>query len=231
MYGYVYMTTNLINGKKYIGQHKSSKFDENYKGSGHAIKSAISKYGKANFEVKILEECETPFQLNNKEAYWIIYYDAINSDDFYNLKSHNYISDNEIIHSNSSYIWINNGTEDRLIPYSDLYKESYRGWYTGKFNVKDQSGKNKGRVCINNGIENKTVLPFELDKYLAKGYVRGRIPCRWIIKDNVTKYILESKLDSYLSEGWIIGRKLKEESKGVQKGKIFVTNGIKKYYY
>lgn len=32
MYGYIYITENLVNHKKYIGQHKSNKFDEYYKG-------------------------------------------------------------------------------------------------------------------------------------------------------------------------------------------------------
>ncbi len=48
MYGYIYLTTNLINKKKYVGQHKSSKFDERYKGSGKLIKKAFKKYGKEN---------------------------------------------------------------------------------------------------------------------------------------------------------------------------------------
>jgi hypothetical protein len=32
MYGYVYITTNLINNKIYIGQHKSETFDSEYIG-------------------------------------------------------------------------------------------------------------------------------------------------------------------------------------------------------
>lgn len=45
MYGYVYQTINLINGKKYIGKHKSNVFDESYKGSGVYLSRAIKKYG------------------------------------------------------------------------------------------------------------------------------------------------------------------------------------------
>lgn len=225
MYGYIYMTTNLINGKKYIGQHKSFEFDENYKGSGHALKTAIRKYGKSNFEVKMIEECKDLNDLNDREAYWITYYNAVESNDFYNIKSHDYIDENGKIHSNSCYIWINNGTEEKIIKYADLYKKDYKGWYTGKFSIKDQSGKNKGRICVNNGIEDRTILPFELDDYLSKGYVKGRLPCRWITKNSVTKYVPESQVDGYLSEGWVIGRNLKESSVGVQKGKIFITNG------
>ena len=45
MYGYIYVTTNLINGRKYIGQHAKPEFDESYYGSGTALKPAIKKYG------------------------------------------------------------------------------------------------------------------------------------------------------------------------------------------
>ena len=43
MFGYIYKTTNLINGKIYIGQHKSEVFDNSYYGSGKLIGRAITK--------------------------------------------------------------------------------------------------------------------------------------------------------------------------------------------
>lgn len=85
MYGYVYITENLINHKRYIGQHKSGVFDEWYKGSGNLILQAIEKYGSDNFTTKILEECCSKEDLDSKEKYWIAYYNAINDPMFYNL--------------------------------------------------------------------------------------------------------------------------------------------------
>lgn len=45
MYGYIYLTTNLINGKKYIGKHKSLTFDDSYFGSGKNSSTSYIKRG------------------------------------------------------------------------------------------------------------------------------------------------------------------------------------------
>jgi predicted DNA-binding protein YlxM (UPF0122 family) len=79
----IYITTNKINGKKYIGKEKYS--NPNYLGSGKHIQRAIKKYGKDNFTKEILEECTDEKDMNEREKYWINYYNATNSKEFYNL--------------------------------------------------------------------------------------------------------------------------------------------------
>ena len=86
-YGYIYLTTNKLNGNKYIGKHKAAQFDSQYLGSGIILTNAISKYGFENFTCEVLEWCYSRQQLNDREIYWIGYYDAVEDDKFYNIAS------------------------------------------------------------------------------------------------------------------------------------------------
>lgn len=70
-YGYVYETTNLINGKMYIGQHSRTKFDKNYYGSGKYITKALNKYGKENFEVRLIGWGYSKEDLDESENFFI----------------------------------------------------------------------------------------------------------------------------------------------------------------
>ena len=81
---YVYMTTNLINGKNYIGKRKG-RLDDSYLGSGKHLKRAIQKYGEGNFKKAIIEVCDSDFQAYEREEYWVEYYDAVKNPNFYNL--------------------------------------------------------------------------------------------------------------------------------------------------
>lgn len=81
---YVYITTNLINNKKYIGQH-SGEINDSYLGSGVHLLKAIKKYGKNNFKKEILEKCNSQEELDQAEKRWIKFFDAVNSEEFYNI--------------------------------------------------------------------------------------------------------------------------------------------------
>lgn len=86
-YGFVYITTNKVNGKKYIGQKKidnSNKW-KSYLGSGTQLLEAIKIYGKSNFEREILEYADNRDELNNLEYSYIEKYNAVKSKDYYNL--------------------------------------------------------------------------------------------------------------------------------------------------
>lgn len=86
-YGYIYITTNLVNGKRYIGQKKINRNWKNYLGSGLLISKAIKKYGKENFSKVIIDFAYTAEELNKKEEEYISFYNAVESEDFYNLQS------------------------------------------------------------------------------------------------------------------------------------------------
>jgi group I intron endonuclease len=79
-----YITKNLINRKKYIG--KDSHNDPKYLGSGALLMEDIKKYGKENFKKEILEYC-TKDNLGEREEYWINFFNAVKSKNFYNIRS------------------------------------------------------------------------------------------------------------------------------------------------
>lgn len=77
----IYQITNLINGKKYIGQSNNiqKRWQEHKFWANHINKNnlylynAMNKYGVENFEFSIIEECELD-QLDEREEYWIAQY-------------------------------------------------------------------------------------------------------------------------------------------------------------
>lgn len=88
MLGKIYKITNKINGKVYVGQTTKTlkeRFEKHCwgtteKDSYHfnmAIKKAIKKYGKENFTIELIEEVET-YKLDEREVYWISFYDSYN---------------------------------------------------------------------------------------------------------------------------------------------------------
>lgn len=160
MYGYVYITTNLVNFKRYIGSKKSSKFLAWYVGSGTIIKKAVSKYGRENFSVEPIEFCSSQEELESREAYWIDYYDAVNSNRFYNLSSAKNGSARESKRSQETKAKLSNSAKNRTLPYY----------------IREKISKTvSSQIWVNNGIIETKATPSNLDDYLNRGFLTGRL--------------------------------------------------------
>lgn len=78
----VYLRTNLVNGKQYVGQTKDFKEREYHwnnlknKYAGRLIDNARKKYGTKCWTVEILKECNTQEDLNKWEMYYIKEYNT-----------------------------------------------------------------------------------------------------------------------------------------------------------
>lgn len=222
MFGYIYETMNLINGMKYIGKHKSSKFDKNYKGSGVKLKKAFEEFGKENFSVRIIEEIpdfdnneEGLRYLSERETNWINICNAVMSNKYYN---NSYGSEKE------GWSGVNKAIKDN----PNYYKEHH--WkYTGTYNPKNRKyskeniekfkknhWKNLGLSVWNKGIK----IPKEKLTDHQKNFgpiCKNRI---WVNKNNINKRIKSEELEVYLYQGWNKGRILSEKHKLNMKGHI-----------
>ena len=192
MRGFIYKITNTINGKFYIGQTIQNVKERFYQHcatkcskavSNMAIHRAIKKYGKSNFTVEVIEEVEST-NLNDRERYWIRYYDSYNNG--YNSTE---------------------GGQDGIKLFKNLDTESIvREYKSGKslreigrlFNVDKQTIKD---LLVRNNINLRTTRTYKLSqkdrediiKDLSLGLSRKEIISKW----HISKGYLSQLINGY----------------------------------
>ena len=226
----IYLTTNLINNKKYIG--KDVKNNSAYLGSGILLKKAIKKYGKENFIKTILYECDNLKVLSEMEKNFIKQYDAVNSIDFYNIhcggdggntgnygiehrnkisianRGKKHININPIKYKNSWITRIKNN-KSRL---SDETKQKISNKHKGKVVSEDTKSKISSSM-INKEHNWGYKISLSLKKYQKTNNHRKMLSesgkkLRWV-SNPITGEILrinESELDNYIENKWVRGR-------------------------
>ena len=224
MYGYIYLVTNLINLKKYLGKHKYDKpeIDSKYFGSGTILAEALQKYGKQNFKQEILEPingvptiCDTEYQLNLSEQYYIDYYHAVESDEFYNIlpggqggNTWQYLSEDQKQNSMDKRL-------NTLSQKEDIDGRSYIGYCIskGKQNQPDdrkiQTSNNISRALT--GLKKSSqhcqnISQSRKEKKVASGDRNPNYNKICVYKQNEEIHIYEYELPRYLELGYIKGR-------------------------
>jgi hypothetical protein len=84
-YHFVYITTNLKNGRQYVGDHSTDNLNDGYLGSGRPyFQRALNKFGKENFQKEILEFFETKEEAFKAQEKYINEYNTL-SPNGYNI--------------------------------------------------------------------------------------------------------------------------------------------------
>lgn len=192
MRGFIYKITNTINSKSYIGQTIQNVKERFYQHcatkcskavSNMAIHRAIKKYGKSNFTVEVIEKIDSA-NLNDRERYWIRYYDSYNNG--YNSTE---------------------GGQDGIKLFKNLDTESIvREYKSGKslreigrlFNVDKQTIKD---LLVRNNINLRTTRTYKLSqkdrediiKDLSLGLSRKEIISKW----HISKGYLSQLINGY----------------------------------
>jgi len=200
MYFTIYKITNKIDGKFYIGSHKTKDLDDNYIGSGKYLKYAQEKYGLEYFEKEILHVFQTPEEMYAKEAE-IVNEDFLASANTYNLKiggfgGWDYLNETGLNNSTKSKEQLqrggfkNKGKENpfasRQMKQKHLDGKIKYNTFTGKTHTDEtkqkigeknsinQSGEKNsqyGTMWINNGLVNKKIKKEDI---IPDGWNKGR---------------------------------------------------------
>jgi hypothetical protein len=85
MFLYLYKIENLLDGKYYIGVHKTSNLEDGYFGSGKRLHQAIVKYGVDNFKKTVIQFFDSEEDMFSAEAK-IVNEDFVNDKQTYNMK-------------------------------------------------------------------------------------------------------------------------------------------------
>ena len=232
----IYIIRNEINNKVYIGKSENLKrrikrhittLFNGTNGNKH-LQAAFEKYGSENFDVSLLQILNKDDDINEREKYWINYFNATDKRFGYNKtkggdggnsymecmteeereavlqkKSEMHKGKNNPIYGKHCYT---NGKELRYFDDEEAKEYIANGWYKGvpdsiKENERLASmGKKNGFYGKKHSDEVKTKLSEE-----RKGNKNWNYGKTIYHKGNEQKYISKDEIETYEADGWIKG--------------------------
>jgi hypothetical protein len=213
---YLYRITNTINGKIYVGIHRTNNLNDGYMGSGTVLKRAQTKHGINNFKKEILDTFENPEDMYIAETK-LVNEEFVSRNDTYNIKKgghggFDYINDNYSkadrvrINTAHSKIFTQKLKEDPV--FAEDFKEKCsigqkRRWKEGVFDNRTHcsfEGKHHTEETkIKIGIANAAHQRGERNSMYGK---------QWIYNIELKESKRIDKNEP-IPQGWLKGRKMK----------------------
>jgi hypothetical protein len=214
IYYTIYKVTNKINGKIYIGSHKTKDLNDNYMGSGKYLNYAFNKHGIENFTKEILYVFDTPELMYAKEAE-LVNEEFIAESNTYNLKvggfgGWDYINNNEELriakNKKARKIANENGAlEKAKKAKAELLKDDLYLRKTGQKISKANKGKPGQFKGKKHSQESKEKMSLS-SKGITSGEKNSQFGSMWITDGEKNKKI---KKNDAIPTGWYSGRILK----------------------
>lgn len=213
MIGVIYKWTNKINNKSYIGQtlfpnkRINSHINAAKNNSQLLFHKALRKYGIDSFIYEELESVEEN-KLNEREMYWISYYDSYNNGYNMTLGGEGHrgkISEEGRKHIALGHIGIKHTEEEKKKiseshkKYWDSLSDNQRKERISKIVPVHLSRNKNGMYKKHHKQETKN----QISETKRKNYIK-RI---WVNKDLLEKLIPVLECDKYIASGWHRGRK------------------------
>lgn len=216
----IYLLTNKINGKKYVGKSKNDivkYWDEKYRRksalmiqSNRAIKRALKKYGADNFLFEIIDDTSTTIEeLNKKEIFYIEKYNSFGKNG-YNMTKGGDGGDTLSNHPNKDEIYKRS---------SETYKRLKRGWI-GKHLTNDMKEK------ISESLKGRKI-PEEIKKKISIA-TKGKIISDET-KEKLRKANIGEKNPMFGRDSWNKGL-TKENNESIKKYSENSSKTIKKQF-
>ena len=213
MFYLIYKITNNLNGKYYIGAHKTNNKDDGYMGSGKLIKRAIEKYGIENFTKEILVECNSVKEMFNAEKELV----ELNESS-YNLKlggdggwDYNNTEEGQKLREFSYAIWRESGTKAYIEKFNN--DANFKEFVLNHMKTISKMGTEAVLKKYPNGVwHNKTHSDETKQKMKQSaigkhdGEKNSQFGSMWITNGTENKKI--KKIDP-IPDGWSKGRKIK----------------------
>lgn len=217
----IYQVTNKVNGKIYIGSHKTNNLDDGYMGSGKYLRYAQEKHGIENFHKEILFVFDNPDEMYAKEAE-LVDIEFIADSNTYNLKvggfgGWDYVNSDVFDNPTHSLVHLRKmssiGKEARQKRLQELFSDEI---WSKKFGVKSsklqleqyKNGRINGFKGKTHTEETKVTLSEKAKARLADPLKNSQYGSMWIYSVEEQRN-MKIKRGDPIPEGWLPGRKMK----------------------